>query len=79
MPAGLQREREGGGAKRLVPAAHPDGDWGTRLSPGEGLGLHRTGVTKRVIRTAVPLHQVCLIHTNIRLYPFTVYTNMLSL
>lgn len=40
MPAGLQREREGGGTQRLVPAAHPDGDWGAGLPAGEGLGLH---------------------------------------
>lgn len=49
MPAGLQCEREGRGTERLVPAAHPDGDRGTRLPAGEGLGLHRTGLTKRII------------------------------
>lgn len=48
MPAGLQREREGRGTERLVPAAHPDGDRGTRLPAREGLGLHRTGLAERV-------------------------------
>lgn len=59
MSVGLQREREGGGTERLVPAAHPDGDRGTCLPAGEGLGLHRTGFTEGVIRTPVPVHQVC--------------------
>lgn len=63
MPAGLRREREGGGTERVVPAAHPDGDRGARLPAGEGLGLHRTGLAKRIVRTPVPLHQVCLHHT----------------
>lgn len=63
MPAELQREREGGGTERLVSAAYPDGDWGARFPAGEGLGLHRTGLPKRVIRTTVPLHQVCFYYT----------------